>query len=126
MDGGVSTVAKLLTAAEIANLAGCHVTYVQRARRLGEIAAIKTTYTRDKKNSRHTIYWYSVDVVRMLNHARELAYENRKGTRSRGTDNVKMCSELHLKTMKSIPFPKPCVIHDMQNSCELCKLRRSE
>lgn len=108
----------LLTAKQLAHQSGCHCSYVQRARRLGEITAAKTTFE-SNGNQNYRVYWYSPDAIEIMREAKRKAREN-KLNRRLPSMSVRYCREPHLECCDKLPRPYPCTRFDLPHACVLC------
>ena len=109
---------ELLTAKQVAKLAGCHISYLQRARRLGEVDAVKSTIE-VCNGITCKVYWYTPDTVETMRDMKAHAKENRKNRRV-PSQAVRMCSKPHLAGCDKLPNPYPCTRFDLENACKIC------
>ena len=112
---------ELLTSAQVAHRSGTHVSYVQRARRIGEVVAVKTTQELSNGIS-HKIYWYSPDIIEVLKEMKANAKRNKLNRRLPATA-VRYCEKPYLAGCTKLPNPYPCTRFDMKDACELCAQR---
>ncbi len=108
----------LLTAKQLAHKAGCHISYIQRARRVGELTTAATTYE-SNGNQNYRVYWYSPDAIEVMREAKRKARENKLNRRIPATA-IRYCREPHLASCDSFPKPYPCTRYDLPDACELC------